>query len=214
PFTAGSVPFGVPVFIPQGNHMHFGQTGDLSCVGPTIISPTTPKDCDNPVVGAVSAVVADPSDANTLWIGSVNGGVWRTVKAATPGPTVGIGNVPWQPLLDLGPDMSISALALDPTVQLTGTSITNAVLVAGLGNASSAFKSSALAGIIRSADGGDSWTSLGTTDLSGLTVTGVAPRGSVIVVSTKGANGGLWRSTNTGQTFIKISGNIRLFGLP
>src|SRR5439155_21842504 len=38
--------------------------------------------------------------------------------------------------------------------------------------------------------------------------------GSVIVVSTKGPNGGLWRSTNTGQTFIKISGNIRLFGLP
>ena len=61
-----------------------------------------------------------------------------------------IGLTSWQPLLDLGPDMSISALALDPTVTPATGSFANAVLVAGIGAASSAFKNSALNGIIRS----------------------------------------------------------------
>src|SRR5947209_8283828 len=32
----------------------------------------------SPAAGAVKAVVADPTNANSLWIGTVNGGVWHT----------------------------------------------------------------------------------------------------------------------------------------
>ncbi|TMC55457.1 MAG: hypothetical protein E6J20_00540 [Chloroflexi bacterium] len=205
PFVAGTVPFGAPVFVPQGNHLHFGLTGDLSCVA------TGTPDCDNPVAGAVSAVVAHPNDPNILWIGTVNGGVWRTTAANA---VASIGLVPWQPLLDIGPQMSINTLALDPTVVLAAGSYSNAVLVAGIGNASSAFMSSPLTGVIRSTDGGATWTRLGVNELAGLTVTGVAPRGNVIVVGTKGSSGGVWRSSDAGNSFVRISGNTRLFGLP
>lgn len=33
------------------------------------------------VAGAVQAVVAHPTDANILWVGAVNGGIWRTTNA-------------------------------------------------------------------------------------------------------------------------------------
>ena len=42
---------------------------------------------NNLVSGAVHAVVAHPALANTLWIGSVNGGIWRTNNALTAPPT-------------------------------------------------------------------------------------------------------------------------------
>src|SRR5438105_3296065 len=145
-----------------------------------------------------------------MWIGTVNGGVWRTETA-----TDGLGLVQWKPLLDLGPSMSISALALDRTVSLNVGSPKGAVLVAGIGDVS-AFNDlgSAQTGIVRTIDGGDTWIQLGTTDLSGLNVTGIVARGNVITVATKGARGGIWRSIDTGKTFVRISGNTRIYGLP
>src|SRR5688572_28207647 len=38
----------------------------------------TPND---EVAGAVHTIVAHPGDADTLWIGTVNGGIWRTTNA-------------------------------------------------------------------------------------------------------------------------------------
>src|SRR5688572_19554876 len=39
-----------------------------------------------PVTGAVSAIVAHPTDANVVWVGTVNGGVWRTTNALDDEP--------------------------------------------------------------------------------------------------------------------------------
>ena len=47
------------------------------------------------VAGAVQAIVAHPTDPNVVWIGTVNGGVWKTTNALNDdqngGPT-------WTPL--------------------------------------------------------------------------------------------------------------------
>ena len=45
------------------------------------------------VVGAIRAVVAHPTSANTVYVGSVNGGVWRTTNATAAKPA-------WTPLTD------------------------------------------------------------------------------------------------------------------
>ena len=79
---------------------------------------------------------------------------------------------------------------------------------------SSSHQGSALTGIIRSTDGGDTWSALGGADLAGLTVIGVAARANVIVVATQGPNGGIWRSTDTGRRFYHLSGDARVAGLP
>src|SRR4029077_19453725 len=93
-------------------------------------------------------------------------------------------------------------------------------LVAGF-NKTSSFESKGTpnTGLVRSTDGGDTWTQLGRVEFDGLGVTAVAARGNVIVVGTSGLRSGVWRSTDTGQTFFRISADTAsegtgIFGLP
>ena len=76
---------------------------------------------DNQVIGAAQAVVAHPSDANTVYIGAVNGGVWKTTNATGTNPT-------WTPLTDDLASLSIGDLEMDPTDPQT--------LLGGIGRAS------------------------------------------------------------------------------
>ncbi|MGH3737289.1 MAG: hypothetical protein ACRDT6_16990 [Micromonosporaceae bacterium] len=150
---------------------------------------------NNPVAGAVHTVVAHPTDPDLLWVGTVNGGIWRTNNATAASPT-------WQSLTDEMPSLSIGALELDPTVG------TNLVLVGGVGRYSSNNRvGGALSGLLRTVNGGNTWTALGGADLAGQNISGVAARGSTIVVSSTSAGGGIWRSTDTGGTFTRLSGN-------
>lgn len=157
---------------------------------------------NNEVAGAVHTVVAHPTDPDLLWIGTINGGVWRTNNATSASPS-------WTPLTDQHDGLSIGALELDPTV------LTNTVLVAGNGRVSSFGRiNSPLSGLIRSADGGTTWSPIGGTDLDGESVSGIAARGPTIVVSTNGntnalgtGQGGVWRSTDGGASFDRLSGD-------
>ena len=58
-------------------------------------------------VGAIETIAVDPSNANRVFVGTVNGGVWRTENATSLTPT-------WTPLTDQLPSLSISALAISP----------------------------------------------------------------------------------------------------
>ncbi|MGH9904164.1 MAG: WD40/YVTN/BNR-like repeat-containing protein, partial [Pyrinomonadaceae bacterium] len=62
---------------------------------------------NNEVVGAIHTVVAHPTDPNILYVGAVNGGIWRTTNATAPSPN-------WTPLTDNLPSLSIGALEFDP----------------------------------------------------------------------------------------------------
>ena len=157
---------------------------------------------NNEVSGAVQAVVTHPTDPNIIWIGTPNGGVWRTNNATAVSPT-------WVPLTDQMPSLSIGAVELDPTIG------TNTVLVAGTGRFSSFGRTGAgRVGIYRTTNSGGTWTHLGQADLTGENISGVAPRGNVIVVSSNGSTnfggsgqGGIFRSTNTGVDFDRLSGD-------
>jgi photosystem II stability/assembly factor-like uncharacterized protein len=153
---------------------------------------------DLEVVGAINAVAPHPTDPKILYVGAVNGGIWKTTNGPI-GPT-------WQNLTDFHASLSIGALEFDPTDPASET------LVAGIGESSSFGAGGALTGLLRTNNGGASWISLdGGGVLSRRNITGVAPRGGTIVVST--TNGGIFRSTNTGATFAQISGGTGT-GLP
>jgi hypothetical protein len=108
------------------------------------------------VTGRVTALALDPSDptGNHLFLGTTGGGVWEAQNAAVSNASL----VAFTPLTDAvealsqDVDASISIGAL--TVQPGGTG----VILAGTGDPNDALDSYYGAGILRSADGGNSWS--------------------------------------------------------
>ncbi|WP_298857268.1 hypothetical protein [uncultured Aquimonas sp.] len=148
---------------------------------------------NNEVCGAIQALAPHPTNANVLYIGAVNGGLWRTNNALATSPT-------WTPLSDRLPSQSIGALAFDPN------DTTHQTLVAGLGRWSNfAQRGDDEVGLYRTTNGGSSWTHLGATALLGQKIVAVWPRGATILAASR--NGGLWRSTNTGGSWSLVSGS-------
>jgi photosystem II stability/assembly factor-like uncharacterized protein len=152
------------------------------------------------VVGAVQAIAAHPTDANILYIASVNGGIWRTGNATAAAPT-------WTRLTDGLATLSLASLEFDPSDN------TRQTLVAGTGRVSSfGSEGTPQIGILRTTDGGTNWTVLAGTGgtLAGRSIVGVSARGAVLMAAT---SGGLFRSTDTGANFTLVSGGASS-GLP
>ena len=124
----------------------------------------------SPVAASVNAVAVQPGKTNTMFIGSVSGGIWRTTD----------GGNHWDPLTDNQSSLAISTLALSPLDSLgnpvTGTTpLNHLVLVAGTGDQSSAAGGGAATGLLFSNDGGTTWVPIGATQLDDLRVTRVLP---------------------------------------
>ena len=113
------------------------------------------------VTGRVSALALDPADStgNRLYLGTTGGGVWVAQNAATGNPA----SVVFTPLTDTvgalsdAPDASISIGALSVQPGRTG------VILAGTGDPNEALDSYYGAGILRSTDGGNTWSLIETT---------------------------------------------------
>ena len=154
---------------------------------------------NSPVIGAVEAIVAHPSDADIVWIGAVNGGIWKTTNATAATPT-------WTAQTDTIGSLSIGCMTLDPT------DATNQTLVAGVGKYSSfAGVGGPRSGLFRTTNGGTNWTALDSS-MVGRNISAVVARGATIVAAVNIAdsftctNIGIFRSTNTGANFSIISG--------
>src|SRR6185295_15692161 len=123
----------------------------------------------HPTSGCVSALAPHPTNANILYIGTVNGGVWRSDNATS-------NYVVWTPLTDDQPSLSIGGLSLDPT------DATSQTLVAGIGRRSSFGTGGAQVGLLRTTDGGVTWTQLGASALAGRSVYNLHARGNTILL--------------------------------
>ena len=131
----------------------------------------------NTVSGKITGIAVDPRDAsgNTFYIGSSNGGVWKTTD----------GGKDWLALTDNVTDatgqrinVSVGSLAFDTV---------NNVIYAATGVDDNAFTSRSSVGVLRSADDGRTWTVLGgsTRNAAGAIILGVfsGARVSKIAVS-------------------------------
>ena len=100
------------------------------------------------VTGRVTSVAVDQSDltGNTVYIGAAYGGVWKSTNAASPDAT----RVIWTPMTDDQPTLAVGAISIDPS--------DHNVLLVGTGEANSSADSYYGLGILRSNDGGNSWT--------------------------------------------------------
>jgi hypothetical protein len=169
---------------------------------------TTSGSYNDPVDGAIETVLTVPNNPNVVYIGTVNGGVWKTTDATDPAPM-------WVPLTDNQPSLSIADMEFDST-----DSTDNSIIV-GIGRESNfGGIGGALSGVMYSKDGGQSWNVI-TPSVSSLVtpvgqdVSAVAERGTVFLVGTTASSStvGLMRSTDDGSTFTLVSGALTS-GLP
>ncbi len=108
------------------------------------------------VTGRITAIALDPSDAtgNKVYLGTTGGGVWSSSNAGTST----VSNIVFNPLTDMvtalggAQDASLSIGAL--TVQPGETG----VILAGTGDPNDILDSYYGAGILRSTDGGETWS--------------------------------------------------------
>jgi photosystem II stability/assembly factor-like uncharacterized protein len=96
--------------------------------------------------GRIRSVAVHPTDVNIVYIGSVGGGVWKTLD----------GGSNWTPLKDNMENLAVCALVIDP--------VNPAIIYAGTGEGF--FNSDAIRGegIFKSVDGGTSWSRLASTN--------------------------------------------------
>lgn len=156
---------------------------------------------DKEVVGAINALAIHPTNANILYAGGTNGGLWKTNNATSSSPN-------WIRIGDSQRSLSIGALEFDPT----DTSLQT--LVAGYGRSSSLGSiSGTLAGLQRTTDGGTNWAAIdGGGSIVGRDIVGIAARGTTLVIAT---DSGVFRSTDGGSSFTQISnGSGTTTGLP
>ncbi len=121
------------------------------------------------VTGRISSLALDPADAsgNRLYVGTTGGGVWLSQNAAASNPA----NIVFTPLTDNVAALSVSAQSapVDPSISIGAVSVQpggTGVILAGTGDPNDALDSYYGAGMLRSTDGGTTWSVIQiTTDL-------------------------------------------------
>lgn len=155
-----------------------------------------------PVSGRVSAIAIDPGNANTIYLGGAQGGVW---KSADDGAS-------WMPLTDTQPSLAIGSIAIDPSNPNT--------IYAGTGEGKFALDSYFGAGVLKSTDGGASWNQLGASTFVGVSLQDliIDPTNTqtIYVAAATGLAGvsadvspnisprGVYKSTNGGSTWTQL----------
>jgi hypothetical protein len=191
-------------------------------LGPSsVVSPTY-----NNLTGRITSIALDPNDAtgNTVYLGTTGGGVWKSTNAAGA-----LTNATFTPLTDtlpvfsanagssVIPSLSIGAVAVQPT--------TNPIVLAGTGDPNDATDSYYGEGLLRSADGGLTWTFIqgshdganGNHSFTGLATAGIAfstttptlvvaafstsPQSVTVNAASYASIPGLYYSTDAGQTW-------------
>ena len=175
----------------------------------TILNGTSVIGTTNPVTGAVQSIAVNPNNAQQIYVGTVNGGIWRTNNA----DPANAGAVVWSPQTDQQRSLAIGSIefsSLDPTGN---------TLYAGTGSFSNltwAGPPQTDTGILRTTDGGATWVNFAVNPANEGRIKAVLPTGvdldasagvqEMILVAEIDGGAGLYRSDDNGQTFTLLSG--------
>jgi MYXO-CTERM domain-containing protein len=156
-----------------------------------------------PAAGRMTAFVLDPTNPTTMYAGFALGGVWKS--------TDGGGN--WTALTDVQPSLAIGALVVDATNPM--------IVYAGTGEGNYSGDSFYGQGILKSTNGGTSWSVVGGDTFKGLSVARMFsdPNGALYVGTVQGVSGtqsgcmqnqgdvqrrGLYKSTDGGANWTQL----------
>lgn len=143
-----------------------------------------------PLSGRVGAIAVDPSNNSNIYLGGANGGVWKSTD----------GGVNWTAITDNWTYLTVSSIAIDPSNSQT--------IYVGTGDYQGSRPYQM--GIMKSTNGGSSWTNLGSSSFGTRAVSKILidpENPQIITVTTgrgSGGNGFVWRSTNGGTSWTNV----------
>ncbi|MGH2570688.1 MAG: T9SS type A sorting domain-containing protein [bacterium] len=144
--------------------------------------------------GRILDIAFDPANASVVYVGSASGGLWKSTD----------GGDTWSTTTDELPTLAIGGVRVSPfdsdvVIIATGEGTFNADRVGGIG-------------ILKSTDAGQTWNP---TSLSHAVDSGTGFHCLEVNPSTgtwlAGANDGLWRSTDEGDTWTEVAGATSYF---
>jgi len=175
----------------------FDQVGAWQLLGPAILNGFWGVNS-----GRVTAIAVDPTNFNIVYLGAAQGGVWKTTD----------GGSTWTPLTDSQASLATGSIAIDPQNHLT--------VYVGTGELNNSGDSYYGEGILKSTDGGSTWTNIpgpfaggggGGARIGGIAV---QPNNSSVVLAAVGCCGigpsGVYRSADAGLTWtqtLNVNGN-------
>lgn len=164
--------------------------GQWSPLGPNGLSAPSPN-----YLGRVNCVAFDPITANTIYVGTPNGGVWKSYS----------GGSFWFPISDDLPSLCISSIAIHPT----NPNIIYVLTGDGDASVSANYFQTGGAGVFKSTDGGTTWRITGlsfiaSNDVSGYEMVMCPTNANVLIAAT---SNGIYRTTNAGNTWVRETTN-------
>jgi photosystem II stability/assembly factor-like uncharacterized protein len=156
--------------------------------GPGFVNPANDS-------GRITGIAADPTQANTIYIAAASGGVWKTTDGGTT----------WTPLTDGQATTVMGAIAVAPS--------NPSIIYAGTGEASFSLDSLPGRGVLKSTDGGTTWTLEGNSVFNRMCISKIVvdpsdPNTVYVATTIAGINGvynlgggGVWKSTDGGTTW-------------
>ena len=161
-----------------------------------------PAGLSNGNSGRVAAIAADPTNSNVVYVAAAGGGVWKTLD----------GGASWTPLSDNQTTLSMGAIAIAPTststiYAATGEAVNSPASLANYGQ-----------GILKSTNGGATWTLMGNSTFSRHTISQIVvdptnANNVFVAVAAGGNNGvagntGIYKSIDGGTTWTDTTAAI------
>ncbi|HNA89714.1 MAG TPA: hypothetical protein PK989_10425, partial [Anaerolineales bacterium] len=140
------------------------------------------------VGGRIRSIIIHPTSPNTMWVGSVSGGIWKTTD----------GGASWNIQTDFLTNMAVVSMVIDPT--------NPNILYAGTGEYYGSYGATNKGnGVFKTTDGGTTWTQLANTNTNSssdwYTVSrlSISPADHNIILA--GNWSGIWRSLDGGTNW-------------
>ena len=181
---SATAPGGVEMAPPMAGTSNWVQLGPTAIPKGQTYSPARVL-----VTGRVTAIVVDPTNTNIIYIASAHGGIWKTLD----------GGLNWTPKSDNEVSLAIGALVMDSGNHL--------VLYAGTGEGNFSGDSYYGNGILKTTDGGNTWSTLAQSTFTGTRFSRLAVTPGTPARLFAATGNGLYRTLDSGATWTRMTGN-------